>query len=58
MIYWHYFGVDQGVVGRVPEAQTEVVDADHRGQQVLLLAAVHEQHCEHLICTFDGLLYN
>ena len=51
-------GVDQGVVGRVPEAQTEVVDADHRGQQVFLLAAVDEQHCEHLICTFDGLLDN
>ena len=36
-----------------------MVDADHRGQQVLLLAAVdNNQHCEHLICTFDGLLDN
>ena len=40
VIYEHYPRVDQGVVGRVPEAQLEVVDADHRGQQVLPLAAV------------------
>ena len=35
-----------------------MVDADHRGQQVLLLAAVHEQHCEHCVRIFDGLLNN
>ena len=35
-----------------------MVDADHRGQQVLPLAAVHEQHCEHCVCIFDGLLDN
>ena len=39
---WSRSCTNQSVGGCVPEREPEVVDADHRGQQILLLAAADQ----------------